>query len=220
MVYGVAQSLDNKQPELWNIYDPGSNWSIPLYSCATASKASIKTVDFKLNGTGLADLRVLAIKDKIYDDQSKPHWAVEETNMRLMDGAPLWGLIDPDLEPVVNISTIQREYLYLPGWIDPLGYVSVNVQNMPAIDFPGAAISMANQIGKSAMSPFGFSGLSLTSISTETFQTTDYSGKSNAAMYAKWRDLSKDPVGVARYAIASFLPNKLTFKQNLGPGVD
>ncbi|KAH8590765.1 hypothetical protein B0O99DRAFT_520839 [Bisporella sp. PMI_857] len=181
MVYGVAQSLDSKKPGLANIYDAGSKWSIPLYSCATASKASIKTVDFKLNGTGLADLRVLAIKDKIYDNQGKPHWAVEETNMRLLDGAPLWGLVDPDLEPVANISTIQREYLYLPGFVDPLGWASISVQNMPAIDFHIAATSVANQIGKNTV-----------------FQTTDYTGKYNAAMYAKWRELSKDPVGTAQ----------------------
>ena len=61
--------------------DPGSNWSIPLYSYAAGVKATIKTMSFRFNGTDdLSGLKVTEIVPKRYnDDASKPLWGVENS---------------------------------------------------------------------------------------------------------------------------------------------
>lgn len=46
-------------------YDLRTRWTIPLYSCATAVKASIKTVRFKLNATNLLNLGIQAINHNV-----------------------------------------------------------------------------------------------------------------------------------------------------------
>jgi hypothetical protein len=70
-MYGAARPRDGADA---NNFDPGSNWTIPLFGYATANKAVIKTVDFSYNGsTGLQDLRILDIHDKTFgQDEDLP----------------------------------------------------------------------------------------------------------------------------------------------------
>lgn len=77
MVYGAAKLNDGSESLE---FDPGTAWSMPLYSCASAARASIKNVSFKYNGTaGLQSLKVVDIKPKTYaKDDEKPLWAVEK----------------------------------------------------------------------------------------------------------------------------------------------
>jgi hypothetical protein len=148
-----------------------------MYSCATAAKATIKTVSFRYNGTDddLSGLKVVSIVDKTYpNEESKPLWAVENSDMYLKDGSPLWGIISKDNEKKLNLSTIKKESLYLPG-----GNPTIGAQNTPGADFAAIALDMTYETG--------FSSLSATSA------LIDYSGQSNLAMYKKWQELSKDP---------------------------
>ena len=48
MVFGAARRSDGTHSL---IFAPGTNWTVPLYSCATATKAVIKEVSFSYNGT-------------------------------------------------------------------------------------------------------------------------------------------------------------------------
>lgn len=178
-------------------FDLGTKWSIPLYSCATAVKASIKTVDFKLDGASLSDLRVQAIKDKAFaDGADKPVWAVESTNMKLHDGTPLWGLVDPKATIPTNVTTVEREHLWLPGIVEPGAHGHISVENMPSIDFPILALSVTGRIGESVTSDMAYGGFDFTS-GVRRFDLSDYSGKTNAAMFRKWRELAVDANGVA-----------------------
>ncbi|PCG97336.1 Hypothetical protein PENO1_063700 [Penicillium occitanis (nom. inval.)] len=104
MIYGVPQRQSLGNPL---IFDPGSNWSIPMYTCATATKALIKTVTFQFNGSDdLSGLKVTQISEKVYPDgTSMPLWAVENTNLSMSDVAPLWGLVTPDTARQINISS-------------------------------------------------------------------------------------------------------------------
>lgn len=124
-------------------YDLGTRWTIPLYSCATAVKASIKTVEFKLNGTSLSDLWIQAINSKDFNHEAdEPVWAVESTNIKLHDGVPLWGLVDPKAKKPANITIVSRKHLWLPGIIEPGGQGFIDVENMPSVDFPILALSL------------------------------------------------------------------------------
>jgi hypothetical protein len=174
-LYGAPLRKDGTNSTL---FDPGSAWSLPMYSCVSTTKSIIRTASFRFNGTknDLSGLEVISLKDKIYvNDESKPLWGVERSGMLLKDGGPLWGLISKDHESKLNISTVRKELLYLPGR-DPF----INTRNTPGADFAAITLRMTYETGSS-------------SISSSTGPIVDYSGRANLAMYKKWQELSQDP---------------------------
>jgi hypothetical protein len=142
-----------------------------MYSCMSTAKAVVKTVAFRFNGTNddLTGLKVVSVVDKTYpNEESKPLWGVENTSMYLKDGGPLWGLISKDMDKVLNITTVRKESLYLPGRDPYLG-----TENNPGADFAATALQMT----------YGTRPESTTAV--------DYSGKANLAMYKRWQELSR-----------------------------
>lgn len=111
--------------------DPGSNWSIPLYSCASGVKATIKTVSFKFNGSDdLSGLSVTKIQAKEYtENSSKPLWGVENSELPLRDARPLWGLVSSDAASKLGLSTLRKEHLWLPGTGD-MGFLTTQAQGV------------------------------------------------------------------------------------------
>ena len=80
-----------------------------FYVCASAIRASIKTVTFRYNGTGssLENLKVLEAKDKEYpDENSYPLWASEHSYNKVMRFDPLWGLVSSDAPAAFNGTPI------------------------------------------------------------------------------------------------------------------
>lgn len=118
LLYGAPQRQDGTQ-SLVSEPEPDSSWTIPMYSCVSAAKASIKTVSFRFNGSDdLSSLIVTNLVEKNYPkEDSKPLWAVENTGMYLRDVNPLWGLVKPEGQAGFNLSTIQKESLMLPGYV-------------------------------------------------------------------------------------------------------
>jgi hypothetical protein len=157
------------------VLESGSEWSAPLYSCASVSKASIKTVDFTYNGTaGLASLKVDDIRPKEYkDDAAKPLWGVEQPGMLLRDIYPLWGLVADRYQARDDLAVVRKEWLYLPGSLAPWGLPVNPGENNPAASFHLLAFQTAYTVDGSA------------------YEMADYSGRTNIAMYSKWRDLSE-----------------------------
>ena len=86
MVYGAARRKDGSASVL---FDPGTEWTVPLYSCASASKALIKTVQFRYNGTeGLRSLDILDIKPKSYanvDESMHSRLSISYTSLNCAD---------------------------------------------------------------------------------------------------------------------------------------
>lgn len=178
LMHGLPQRQDTGSSL---IFDSGSRWSQPLYSCATAAKATIKTVTFSFNGTdqNLKNLNVTSVKDKVYpDEKSKPLWGVEDTgNAYNMDQMKLiWGLVSSQYENHPNVSTVRQESLYLPGW-GSLGasMYRLDTANLPASDFYAGAIGEGYDVGLA------------------NTVTMDYSGNSNMAMWVRWQQLSSTP---------------------------
>lgn len=175
LLYGAPRRKDNTTSSL---FDPGSAWTLPMYSCLSTAKATIKTVSFRFNGTSddLSGLEVISVSNKVYaNEESKPLWGVENTSMRLKDGGPLWGLISKDKTNILNLTTVRKEALYLPGPESFLGN-----DNTPAADFASIALKMTYKTGPYDTSP------------------VDYSGKANLAMYKKWQELSQTPESSAK----------------------
>lgn len=171
LLYGAPHRKDGSNSSL---FEPGSAWVLPLYSCASATKATIKTVAFRFNGTSddLLGLKVISVVDKVYaNDESMPLWGVENTSMRLKHGGPLWGIVSKDREKELNLTTARKESLYLPGFANP-PLSGIESANNPGADFAALALDMVYTMGSST-SP------------------VDYTGKADLAMYKKWQELSK-----------------------------
>jgi len=95
---GVPQRMS---PGSSLLYEKGSAWSQKMFTCASAVKATVKTVSFNYNGTqnSLKSLTVTNITAKTYKDETEmPIWGVENTgNAWSNDGINLiWGLLSPE----------------------------------------------------------------------------------------------------------------------------
>ena len=169
-------------------FDAGSKWVSSLFACATAVKAKVKSVDFRVDGNhDFKAFSVLDIQEKIYrGEDAKPLWGVENGGMPLSEGNPLWGLIAPSFEDVSGISSVRKESLYLPGHASlgsttsPFG----TAENLAGADFPSKALSLTYAVANADISPFS--------------NVIDYSGRSSMALYAKWQKLSQTPDTAAK----------------------
>lgn len=189
-MHGVPQRQDPGSPL---VFETGSKWSQKLYTCATAVKATIKTVSFNYNGTdgSLSTLAIADIQEKVYADESHmPLWGVENTGNGYLtqDLNLIWGLVSPKYANNVNVSTVRQPSLYLPGWIDPTSITGSNTlnvfENLPGSDFSIRALRTA----------YCVSG-------TGSCSGIDYSGETNMAMWARWQNLTQSA------ETASLIPN-------------
>ncbi|EGE81766.1 hypothetical protein BDDG_04709 [Blastomyces dermatitidis ATCC 18188] len=180
MAFGAATRGDGSRSL---VFEPGTAWTVPLYSCASAARAVIKTVDFRFNGTdGLKSLAIRSIRERTYaKDADKPLWGVERSEEILNEVLPLWGLVSDEYKGRDDISVIQKESLWLPGYAGHLGRSPVGYSNLPGMYFHTSGFKTAYDVSTSP--PIG---------------VTDYSGQTNMAMYAKWQELSSKANTTAR----------------------
>ncbi|KKZ63673.1 hypothetical protein EMCG_01980 [[Emmonsia] crescens] len=172
IAFGAARRGDGSRSL---VFEPGTNWTVPLYSCASAARALIKTVDFRFNGTdGLKSLSVRGIREKTYaGDDDKPLWGVEHSEKILDEVLPLWGLVSDEHKGRKDMSVLQKESLWLPGYAGRVGTSPIGYSNLPGMYFHTGGFEAAYDINTSP-----YSGLS------------DYSGATNIAMYSKWQEWS------------------------------
>jgi hypothetical protein len=160
-----------------NRLQPLSNWSQPLYSCASALKASVKRVSFQINGTAsLSNLVVNNIQPVTYSSNaSAPLWAVENTGLNIADVAPFWGLISSEYSSSPSLYTIQREFLYLPAGMGAFAGLGHGDGSAGAMAPAGALHELFQSVSDGGSSEF-----------------PDYSGKTNYPMFLKWKNLSRN----------------------------
>jgi hypothetical protein len=174
-----------------------------LYSCASAVKATIKTVSFNYNGTDgtLQNLAVTDIQDKTYPDSSSiPLWGVEDTGngYYMRDMNLIWGLVSSHWGNHENVTTVRQQSLYLPGYSQggSTTQYSIGSENLPGSDFFSGAMGTAYSV---SAGDIGTGGL-------------DYSGATNMAMWAQWQNLTKST------KTAAIIPN-LIFTDNAAAAV-
>ncbi|KAK3902365.1 hypothetical protein C8A05DRAFT_33927, partial [Staphylotrichum tortipilum] len=190
LLYGAAVRTDGGSPL---DPQPGSHWSVPVYSCAASVRATVRTVHFAHNGTGLAGLSVVST-DRL---ATSPTWAVETIDpatTKLITAQPYWGLSPAAVprELVGNFSAVRQDSLNLPGLLLPTSILLTSNdyfpikpgQNLPALDFYPQALQNAFSIARPGAP--GYEGYA------------DYSGMTALAMYSKWRGLSGDAAGAAQ----------------------
>lgn len=184
LLLGPGKRLDGSTS---NIVEPGSWWTRPIYSCASATKVSIKTVRFIYNSSNtntLDSIKVLSITDKVYPNEtSLPIWGVETPNMKLRDLDPFYGLIAPEKQDSINLTTIRSDHLYVPASSATVWGSSLST-SLSGNDFnPG--VEGPPQIWNSVYNTIGGDG-------------ADYSGATNLALLQKWLALSSNTTGAAQ----------------------
>lgn len=147
-----------------------------MYSCISVVKASSKTVSFSYSNSdfsiwGIFGLDVRAIADKFYpEEDSKTLWGVENTKMELRYGNPLWGIVSPSAAASLNMSTLRKGSIYLPGCSECSKGLDSH-ENLPGADFASDALCATYTVGRKSMGP-----------------RIDYSGQADLAMYSLWQD--------------------------------
>ncbi|KAK4163896.1 hypothetical protein QBC43DRAFT_370377 [Cladorrhinum sp. PSN259] len=165
-------------------FEAGSKWSAPIHTCATAMKASIKTVRFQTTGPGtnLSVLTVTQIDPKRYSSPDKfPIWGIENTKHFLKDVVPIWGIISKAYEDYPSVKALKQPSIYLPGFGGDISSSMSSMGmyvNLPALQFPVAALQAVSTASSSSSS-------SLVTIA-------DYSGAGSMSMLRRWRELSKN----------------------------
>jgi hypothetical protein len=154
-----------------------------VYICATAYKASIKTVDFRYNGTSgdFSGLQVLKIAPKVYpDDASKPLWAVEHSYDRIMRFDPLWGLVNNSYEETEGFHTMRSESLWLPT-------------------SPSMSGGFGELEGSDALAATGGFLKRLANLyNTDSLDAKDYTGEAEWALSERWQRLSQNATSASQ----------------------
>lgn len=209
LVYGAARRTDGVETL---IFEPGDTYQQSVYSCASTTRASIKTVDLKVNATEgdtLKALSVTNITDKTYSDNDGPNppplWGIETVDFTLADIQQLWGLLDDAHKDAPNVTAIRAPHLHLPGF----SLLSGPSPGIPGYQFiPGATAI-----------PEALTGMyAALTISSSSY---DYSGKSNLALFQKWQGLSVNETGIAQMlhiVWADTAANSMTGTRGWGTG--
>jgi hypothetical protein len=179
-VRGVPHRVDDG-PD--TIFEDGSKWSAPLFTCASAVKASIKTVTFTHNGTAdvLDNLRVMNIIDKEYaDDDEVPLWGLEAWDYPLLGTRPVWGLVDRVYEGFPKVTTLRDPDFYLIG--------TANAAD-PLIDKLSPQYSHINLAG--AIAPLAaLATITTPRTSTIEPEMVNFAAAQNMGLWLRWRDLT------------------------------
>lgn len=101
------------------------NLTQSIYVCASAVRATIKTVTFYFDGSdnnlSLEKLQISKVEPKSYTDGSKkPVWGVENPgpSWTTADIQLLWSIVDGTrYNDSEHLSTVQNDSLYLPAFI-------------------------------------------------------------------------------------------------------
>jgi hypothetical protein len=153
-----------------------------VYVCATAYKASIKTVDFRYNATSedLTKLEVLKISPKIYPSEtSKPLWAVEHSFDRVMRFDPLWGLVNDSFETYEGFNTLRSDTLWLPT-------------------SPSMSLNFGENEGYDALAATGGFLKRLSNLYKPWLGGRDYSGAMEFALSERWSRLSQNQTSASQ----------------------
>lgn len=175
---GAASRIDN--PEGVSRLDPGTKWTAPIHSCASALKAFVMDVNFVMNGSAsLSNLYVESATPRTYEtNATTPLWAIENTGMNIGDVGPYWGLVDDRYETSPNLWTMRKPSMYLPA-----GAGSETA--LVSVDASAGALGPA-----SALQAVYVDALN-SGVGPTTDGLPDYTGKTNFPIFLRWQSLSR-----------------------------
>ena len=173
------------------IAEPGMTLKRKIYSCASATKTSLKTVSLSYNASDTHDLSRLDIRSispKQYSDkQDMPLWGVETVDGFVNQGLnQLWGFVNDSYQNAANITSRRSPYLYPPvaprTLSNGIGNDYQSVRYLPASD------------GLSAL----MGGTYWTSSSYSSLDASmTWNGFLDLALFSRWQLLSQDITSAA-----------------------
>lgn len=113
-LYSVPNRLDDALQQRRE--DPGSNWTQSLYTCASSTKASVKTVSFMSNGTVALDaIKVIGMRTVSMSGNRPIRWGIESAlGYNISDIALAWGLVSDEAQDSDSLQISDTPELYLP----------------------------------------------------------------------------------------------------------
>ncbi|KAK4461311.1 hypothetical protein QBC42DRAFT_330110 [Cladorrhinum samala] len=186
LLRGAPERVDGGDPML---FEKGSKWSSPLYTCASSLRATIKTVHFSVNGTGIAGLNVLRVAPKTYaaDGSDAPLWGLEDWGLRLDQFSPIWGLVSPEMAKKPNVTSVRKPHFNLIGTSIEAGLPSLlNLEDTQSDNLAGASFAQTvmNTVFKVVAEA--------SDADTWGVWPTDLKGLGNLSMFRRWQALSQD----------------------------
>ncbi|GJN76056.1 hypothetical protein PLICBS_010167 [Purpureocillium lilacinum] len=180
-LFATPSRIDGGEPLF---QEPGSRWKMPIYTCAGAVKASVKSVSFATNGTvSLESLSVRDVKEKQYSSPADyPLWATEDWWYPGYEGAyaaPLWGIVDDSYQGTPGYNFTRAPSYYLP-------------YSEYTLTWEGLTAPLDILAGPVA--PYGIMGQVLTDIFSDfnlNHNVPRYSGVDTGALRTMWRTLSR-----------------------------
>ena len=193
LVLGAGAEVDangepiTPAPKVQNIA-PMTHWSQPLFSCASGIKASVKTVDFRMEGDALvSNLKVENVVPRTYTASDIPLWGVEKPGFMIQDFDAYWGLVSSRYASVAGLQTFKSERLYLPATSQSVSIISGG-WGLPARDSnAGGNLPTQAMAAVWAGSSDGIAS-----------GVPDYSGQTQFAMFQKWAKLSSDAISAGK----------------------
>lgn len=98
--------------------DINTRWSQQLYTCASSTMASVKSVTFRTTGEmNLDSIRVVSVEDKVWPTKDKPSWAIEKVSpdYKVNEIDLLWGLVSNDVPSSPTLEIRETDELFLPA---------------------------------------------------------------------------------------------------------
>ncbi|KAG2184425.1 hypothetical protein INT43_000334 [Umbelopsis isabellina] len=159
----------------------------PIYSCASAIRASIQQVNFTMtqpinNSTGFTSLK---ISRQITNTSTL--WAVEKTGMNISSASPYWGPVDPSHTNDPNLIIGEGNFMYLPPGSSDYGYsmfgeVPVTPSDSQGCSVPGRIFSVLK---------YGWHDVAISS-------SFDVSGKGDYNLNKLWQNLTASPQNASK----------------------
>ncbi|KIX02557.1 uncharacterized protein Z518_08498 [Rhinocladiella mackenziei CBS 650.93] len=180
-VLGAFSNIDKSNHN--GRFDPGTNYSAPLFSCSTSVRVFIMNVTFFMNGTSsLENLQIRSTTPQTYSSNATtPLWAVENTGgMNISDVQPIWGLVGDEYEHDPRLWTIRREYMYLPAGSSAMGL---------------GMLSTSDSLGCGG--PINTLDILYNGLDSGGQQFPDFSGITSLPLRQKWQKLSQTKEGIA-----------------------
>ncbi|KAH0560033.1 hypothetical protein GP486_003444 [Trichoglossum hirsutum] len=185
-IYGTPYRSDGSSSFL---FEPQTDWQQSMYVCASAVRASIKTVTFSLNGTAAAsNLSISSVVDRVpTSNADTPIWALELAPQRkIADVAPLWGLISNHFAHTPGFRIRRAAFFFLPPSSQYKGLSTI----MSAIDGL-AATRVFQQALRSAYRE-------VAGATAPALGIASYGGDDKYAVLSKWQTLSTTPASAGR----------------------
>lgn len=185
LLRGVPERVDGGDPML---FEKGSKWSSPLYTCASSLRATIKTVHFSVNGTGIAGLEVLNVTPKTYaaDGSDAPLWGLEDWGLRLDRFAPIWGLVSSEMAKKPNVTSVRKPHFNLVGTSLEALPSLLNLEDTQSDNLAGASFA------QTVMNTVFRMVAEASEADTWGVWPTDLKGLGSLSMFRRWQILSQD----------------------------